>query len=143
MSVIIVAGPPCAGKSTFIKKNFPDRTVIDVYDYQQSIVSVESVMQSYYDCKDALVLALQRGESVVLEHTLLKAKRRPMYIDAIRSITDQDIDIYFIVPNLETYIQRQRSRNCYRGEEDSQMTLDIIELPTKEEGFNNVYIIIE
>ena len=35
MGIIIVAGPTCSGKSTFIKNNFPKHTKIDVFDFQQ------------------------------------------------------------------------------------------------------------
>ena len=48
MGIIIVAGPTCSGKSTFIKNNFPKHTKIDVFDFQQKLdcFSVDNIMKS-------------------------------------------------------------------------------------------------
>ena len=142
--VAIVAGPACSGKSTFIKKTFPDRKVIDVFDFQDDrCVTPATVMRSYLDCRDALVQALKDGYDVVLEHTLLKAKRRPMYIDAIRSVTDADIEMYWFAPDVDTYCGRLKARNCFLGEEDAKFALEFGDVPDVSEGYSKVTIITE
>lgn len=111
MAIKIVMGPSCAGKSTFIKETFPQATVIDSFNFQKDFMSINEIMQSYIDCKDALISTIKEGKDVVLEHTLLKAKRRPMYIDAIREITDEPINIYVVMPDSDTYLEFSQKEN--------------------------------
>ena len=143
MSVIIVAGPTCAGKSTFIKDHFPNHTVIDLFDFQKDFkcVTVEGVMKSYEECRDALAAAIDRGEDVVLEHTLLKAMRRPMYIDAIREHTDEPIEMYFLMPSDEQLFRQMKERKYASDIRTAQSMKEIVELPTVAEGYAVVHII--
>lgn len=139
-NVIIVMGPPCSGKSTFIQENFPDKTVIDLKDFQRDIgCSYEEIMQSYIKCKDSLMVAIQEGKPVVLEHTLLKRKRRPMYVEAIKEVTDAPIYVYVMQPSPEKvteYYQKENiSEDFYYGHQK------LLEIPEKEEGFEEIYII--
>lgn len=139
MNIKIVMGPPCAGKSTFIKENFPDYKVIDLFDFQKNIMNYDEIMQSYLDCRDALIEALKNNENVVLEHTLLKKKRRKMYVDAIRSITDADIEIYVACPKLEDYIERSKKRKTYISDENLKYYLDFMDFPDEDEGFSKIF----
>lgn len=141
MAIKIVMGPSCTGKSTFIKETFPNATVIDLFDFQKDFMSVDEVMQSYIDCRDALVNAIKENKDVVLEHTLLKAKRRPMYINAIKEVTDEPINIYVLIPDKEDYLKFAEKRNCNMSKEIIDMMFETLETPTIEEGFNNIYII--
>lgn len=141
MAIKIVMGPSCTGKSTFIKETFPNATVIDLFDFQKDFMSVDEVMQSYIDCKDALVNAIKENKDVVLEHTLLKAKRRPMYINAIKEVTDKPINVYVLIPDKEDYLKFAEKRNCNMSKEIIDMMFETLEIPTIEEGFNNIYII--
>lgn len=142
MSVVIVMGPACSGKSTFIKEYFKDRTIIDLYDFQSAKNgSLSAVWLSYEDCRDALVEALKSGKSVVLEHTLLLRKRRPMYIEAIRSVTDEPIDVYCMVPSIDTLYERIKKRNVRLTRKQAEEALNMLELPVLEEGFENIYLI--
>lgn len=147
MSIIFVIGPAASGKSTYIKENFPDYKVVDIYDFQknQLVSTVESTWISYHKAKDALIKALKEYDNVVLEHTLLRAERRPMYIDAVREVTKEPIDV--IVFNLpastiaERRIERSPMINYDTALNYAEMELDLLEIPTKEEGFNNITII--
>jgi predicted kinase len=143
MSVIIVAGPTCSGKTTFIKNNFPNHTVIDLFDFQKDIVfaSYENIMQSYIECRDALVAALKRGEDVVLEHTLLKAMRREMYINAIRSVTDAPVEMYFLMPSDEQLFKQMKERKYPGSIATAQQMKQIAEIPTTSEGYAVVHVI--
>ncbi len=142
MDIKIIMGPPCSGKSTFIKENFPSYKVIDLYDFQEhTLPTFESIMKSYEMTRDALVEALKKGDNVVLEHTLLKQKRRSMYIKAIKQVTDIPIDIYVMKPSADEYFKRMQLRDPSFTETEAKLFLDLIELPEKEEGFNNIYLI--
>lgn len=144
MSVVIVAGPMCAGKSTFIKEHFPDHTVVDLYDFQDGIINTYAdVMRSYEECRDELVKAIQRGNDVVLEHTLLKQQRRPMYIDAIRSVTDEDIEMYFILPSIDEHVKYAQKRNISADKQYIEGVRSVIELPTIDEGYSAVHLIVD
>lgn len=144
MTIKIVMGIPCAGKSTFIKKHFPNSTKIDLYDFQKQyeFLNLFNTIQSYEDTRQALIKAIKNKEDVVLEHTLLKAIRREVYVKSIKDITDEPIDIYLIHPPL----QRFKKNHIIRfgdefNDEDLIQYYELLELPTKEEGFANVYVV--
>lgn len=142
--IIIVAGPPCAGKSTFIKKHFPNHTVIAIDDFQKGILgTVDDVMQSYYNCRDALMKAIQSHDNVVLEHTLLKRERREMYINAIREVTNDDISMFFIFPDRAEHLRRAQKRDPKIPSGSILAHRDIVEIPTPDEGYKHAYIIKE
>lgn len=144
MTIKIVMGIPCAGKSTFIKKYFPNSRKIDLYDFQKQYKKINyfDIMQSYEDVKNELLESIRNNEDVILEHTLLKAIRREMYIEAIKEITDEPIDVYLIHPT----IQRFKENHAIRlGEEfhDDELKeyFDTLEIPTTKEGFAHVYLV--
>lgn len=143
MQITFVMGMACSGKSSYIKKHFPNATIIDLYDFQKNkpFLGYEEVVKSYEECKEAVLEAIKRGEDVVMEHTLLKAIRRKPYIDAIREITDAPIDIVLINPEIYTLAARCRRRGIYNDENYLRKNLEILEIPTKEEGFDNITII--
>lgn len=141
MRIIIVMGPACAGKSTYIKRNFEDFKIIDLYKYQEENYSVTGMARSYEKCKQDFLEAIKNGEDVVLEHTLLRAEKRKEYIDAIREITDNDIECICICPSLKVLRQRRKMRNCYYGGDRAiQDALDVLEIPKTAEGFSSVII---
>lgn len=142
MSVIIVMGPPASGKSTFIKENFKNKEVIDLFDFQEHILpTYESIWQSYVDCAECLKEKIKEGKDVILEHTLLKRKRREWYISQIREVTDDDIIICCILPTINEYYQRCKKRNQPIIKSTAKSMLDELEIPTKDEGYKSVYII--
>ena len=142
MSVIIVMGPPASGKSTFIKENFKDKEVIDLFDFQEHILpTYESIWQSYVDCAECLKEKIKEGKDIVLEHTLLKRKRREWYISQIREVTDDDIIICCILPTIDEYCRRCKNRKQLITKSTAKSMLDELEIPTKDEGYKSVYII--
>lgn len=145
MSIIIVAGPTCAGKSTLIKARFPNHHVVDLYDFQKHLkwVNPAVVLETYEACRDALVDAIINYDNVVLEHTLLKEKRRPMYIDAIREVSTAPIDMYFLMPSKDELVRRMRTRDLSFTEDEAASMLELAEIPTLSEGYNTVHLITD
>ena len=144
--VKIVMGVACGGKSYFIKNNFPDSVVLDVHDYQlkrkrEVLSRYEALSLANEDIKNDLVQAILDNKDVVMEHTLLKAMRREPYIKAIREVTDRDIDIYCVYPSQEQYDENLKERDVGLWEVSGM--LDVLEIPTKDEGYSHVYIVDE
>lgn len=145
MKISIVMGIAGAGKSTYIKEHFEDIKVIDLFDFQEDInlFSTDDIMKSYEACRDALIEEIKKGNDVVLEHTLLKAKRRKMYIDAIREVTDAPIECILIYPKKEELKRRKIKRNIFSCDEHIDAEISTLEIPKVEEGFSNVDIVID
>lgn len=140
MAVNFVIGPASSGKSHFIKEVFPNSTVIDLYDFQKGTpVNVASVMDSYKKAEEALIEAVKKEKNVVLEHTLLRAIRRKPYIEAVKKVTDEPINCYVIKPSMKKFKEYCKKRKLnYKYEKEA---FDVLEIPTKDEGFANIYII--
>ena len=145
MPIIIVMGPSCAGKSTFIKNHFKDYKVIDLFDFQtKTRPTFDSVWESYVNCANALKECIKQGnENIILEHTLLKRIRREWYISQIREVTNEDIEIYCLIPSAEQLVKQSQLRGNSISEDDAKALLDIVEIPIKEEGYSKVNIIRE
>ena len=144
MSVIFVIGPAGVGKSTYIAEHFPEYKKVDLFDFQEDFMTVNRVWQSYLDCAEALKTALKENENVVLEHTLLKAHRRTMYIEAVREITDAPIDIYVILPDVKTTMERRIARGFgFISEKSTKEEIDMCDIPTKNDGFREIHVIRE
>ena len=89
MSINFVIGPPCSGKSYFIENTFSKNSIIiDIWDYQKDLpyFNVENIIESYELAKKNLIEAIKNNpdKQIIFEHTLLKAIRRKLYLDAIR-----------------------------------------------------------
>ncbi len=143
MQIIFVIGPACAGKSTYIKNNFPDFKVIDLYDFQKdyAFLGYDECVKSYEKCKDALIEAIKNNENVVMEHTLLRAIRREVYINAVKELGDYEIECVCIKPSPEVLNKRKELRNIKSKIEWDKEELDFLEIPTIEEGFSNIKLI--
>ena len=139
--VTFVIGPPCAGKSTYIKNNFQDAIVIDLWDFQKdiSVFTMQTVADSYQKVLEALVEAIKEhpDKDIVLEHTLLREIRRRPYIKAVKEITDSPINCVAVKPDLDTYKEFCKQRKC----NFSQDAMDMLEIPTIEEGFSIVVLV--
>ncbi|WP_417123278.1 hypothetical protein [Paraeggerthella sp.] len=148
--VAFVFGPPCSGKLTFVKKHFPHHFLVDIHEFQMQGMGV---WESRCATEDALKEALRNHDKVVMKHTLMKAKRRPMYIDAVRSVLGDSVSIaaYYSLPDLETYVRYdkldladwQASHPGSQEELHSRAQLESylfeFEVPNEDEGFSNVF----
>lgn len=110
LRMIFVIGDSATRKSYFIQ-HFSDKDIerLNVYDYQKRACKEAGIdgrflsaeKRKYLHKANLALLAyitelLQKGRSVVVEHTLFKAKRCISYIDAI---ADAEIDFFVMCPS--------------------------------------------
>ncbi len=149
--MIFVIGGNASGKSYFINQHFPEKIYhrMNIYDYQTKLLDeAGSVpMQEHIRLlhraqgmilEDALEL-LKNGENVVMEHTLLKAKRRIAYLDKIKACTDAVISVYAMIPSETVW----KERCAQRGLERPASPPDELEFPNPAEGFDKIYEVTE
>lgn len=140
--IVFVMGASCAGKSTYIKENYPDFYKVDLYDFQKRLgCSFEAIVESYEQCRLALIEAVKEHENVVMEHTLLRAIRRQPYIEAVREVTDSPIEIVSIFPSDEELLENAKKRKVKFFPGEFKSMREVYEIPTIEEGFSKVTII--
>lgn len=143
--ITIVMGIPCSGKSTYIKDTYQDREIFDLKAYQdkKTVLNVKTVLESYEECQNDFINAIKAGKDVVLEHTLLKVMRRKSYIDAIRELTDEPVELVFIDPEYDVHIKRIEEVGIPFPEDYLNEHLEILERPTLDEGFGPIVIVVE
>lgn len=154
--VVFVIGLPRSGKSSFIKENFKEAKILDIWDYQHQsdsyIETVDGYMEILKDLIHEIVINEEYAEepsTIVLEHTLIKSYRRPLYIAAIQSMCGQynlDIDCYYTYPTAKQYTYMYYKDNGWDLDamfdyrvQGSQSLLNQFDIPSKEEGFSNIY----
>lgn len=152
-SIKFVFGPPCSGKSYFIKRFFPEHFIVDLHDFQDGTIAAENAYQSYFLCRDAFVEAIRRHPRIVLKHTLLKRKRRIEMLEAVHDAIGASckVDCWYSFPTLEEYAVYDKLDYeqwikthpddflaTTHSKELLQDYLDAFELPTVEEGFATV-----
>lgn len=141
MAINFVIGPPCAGKSHFIKNVFKDAVVVDLWEFQKDIpvFTRENLAESYTNTLNALTEAIEDNpdSEIVLEHTLLKAIRRQPYIEAVRELTDEPINCFVLRPYKDIYKKLCKMRKTLYD----PIGIDMLENPTAKEGFENIYFI--
>jgi len=105
--VIFVMGATASGKTHFINHYFTgkDVAVLNIFDYQQKAyeeagfgkmipmgVQIRCLMKANDMLLNDIIEKLKQGRDVVVEQTFFKAKRRIVYVDAIREAVDADWD---------------------------------------------------
>ncbi len=152
--VSFVIGAAASGKTYFIEQNFADKDIeiLDVYDYQQKAYDEagfgESIpMEAQFRCLmkanetllEDIIINLKQGRDVVVEHTLFKAKRRIVYIDAIHDAVDAEIEIYVMRPGYERWKENAGQRNLGSGRSTFERDMSELEFPNPVEGFDAIY----
>lgn len=157
--LIIVMGTAASGKTHFIEENFSfmDYKHISIGQIQRESKTDEEVdamgFHEYFDylaecnekAKVDMTEALKAGENVILEHTLYKAKRRIVYVEAARQATTEPIDIYVMMPSRD---RLRENLKLYKpgGETFLDRFLDEmsqIEYPNPAEGFDKIYSVTD
>lgn len=157
--LIIVMGTAASGKSHFIEEKFAlmDYKHISIGQIQRELKTDEEVdamaFHEYFDylaecnekAKEDMVEALLVGENVILEHTLYKAKRRIVYVEAARQVTTEPIDIYVMMPSRD---RLRENLKLYKPGAEASLDrfldeMSQIEYPNPAEGFDKIYSVTD
>lgn len=148
--VIVLAGPPMSGKSTWIKENHPDTEVIsrdeilmEVYGSRNYGEAYKNVDQNKVDkiLKERISEYAREGRNVILDMTNLSKKvRRRNLAHYGKKYTK--VAVAFPILPMEEY----KRRNEFRKEEENKnipihVLLNMIKIyamPTIDEGFDEV-----
>ena len=139
--ITFICGIPCSGKSTYIKKFLPNKKIIDIFEYQQKefFLTVDILLKCQQDALNDLLQEALKGD-VVMEHTLLKKKRRDEQIKFLRDNGyDGEIHLVFLNPPFRELVKRGKERGVDR--EFIRQHIESVELPTEDEEFTSVTII--
>lgn len=153
MAIRIIIGTAYSGKSYFAQTRFPDALKLDIYEYQNQVKSEGALPNSFailYEAneriKKDLVDAVAEHKDVVMEHTLFKCKRRIVYVDAIREVSDERIELYLMWPSEDRLKDNILKRDGDRDDNDDffkhiKNVQKEIEMPNTAEGFSKIYIV--
>lgn len=143
--ITFVCGVPCAGKTTFISKNFSDKTILNLFNYQENCYFLNDFLKAEENIKKDLLEKALQGTEVIVEHTLLKRKRREEQINFLRDNGYKgEIHLIFLNPPLNILEERTIARH---GTKNSLSFLNnhlsILELPSNDEKFTSITIVEE
>ena len=158
IQVTFVIGANATGKSYFIREYFSDKDVacLNVYDYQERAYKEAGISGRFLNSENRkclynanlmllndIIALLHEGRSVVVEHTLFKAKRRISYIDAIRKAVNAEIEFFVMCPSdekWETFIAERKLQGNFQYYK--RMAEDI-EFPNPAEGIDRIFQVID
>ena len=130
-AMIIMMGIQGSGKSTFCAKNFPEYTRINL-----------DTLHTRKKENDALWLAINRKENIIIDNTNPTVSDRKKYIEAGKA-SQYNIIGYFMQSRLQECIERNDAR---QGKEKIPAiaiacTSNKLEMPSYEEGFDELYFV--
>ena len=154
--VTFVIGATASGKTYFINQNFSNKDVeiLDAFDYQNRAyeesgfkgrmpiqVQIRCLMKANDDLLSDIISKLKQGNDVVVEQTFYKAKRRIVYVDAIREAVkaEIEIEIYVMCPGKERWLENTRLRKMVEDDESYERHVAEIEFPNPIEGFDSIF----
>lgn len=158
LQVTFVIGANATGKSYFIRKHFSDKDVecLNVYDYQEKAYKEAGVGDRFLNSENRkclynanlmllndIIALLQEGRSVVVEHTLFKAKRRISYIDAIREAVDAEIEFFVMCPSDEKWKAFIAERKLQGNLKYYKSMAEEIEFPNPAEGIDRIFQVVD
>jgi len=142
--IIFVMGPSGIGKSTFIKKHLSKYKCLDILTYQIELFekygidryttpSVIVVMRSYVNLMNGILRFLKNktNDILIVEHTLLKSKRRKWFL---RKIADTKINVEIIGIYFDIIKTKKHQTEMIT------ISKKIQDLPKLSEGFDEVFV---
>jgi len=160
---IFVIGFSCCGKSYLVNDklknmyNVSDASVCDILAVQKTLwedwedPSPEQILESYKVLENKMIEVLKTSDTVIVEHTLLKAMRRAQYLDRLLEEYGDEVEIichYFPLRDFESWLKNYNQRTKMEEITESndvalhifQQARQVFEIPRKDEGFD---VIIE
>lgn len=154
----LVIGANATGKTYFIENHYVGKgaDILNIYDYQQRVYNEEGFKDgipigAQFRClmrANELLLSdicerLLKGRDVVAEQTFYKAKRRIVYIDEIRKISDVEIEVYVMQPSDALWKSNLEKRDSGRTFESHKQEAKEIEFPNVAEGMDRIYEVVD
>jgi predicted kinase len=147
---ILMCGLPCSGKSTYIKENLSDYTVIsrddlitendDNYnrayrDFHENPILKKSLEKRFGN----MIMNARKDEKIVVDMTMLSLKSRRAMMSRIGPRNYKAIVLF---EDIETIMTRNESReNKYIGSDVLSDMMKAFVLPVHQEGFSEIKII--
>ena len=130
-AMIIMMGIQGSGKSTFCAKNFPEYTRITL-----------DTLRTRKKEKDALWLAINRKENIIIDNTNPTVSDRKKYIEAGKTSQYRIIG-YFMQSRLQECIERNDTRQGKEKIPSAAIacTSNKLEMPGYEEGYDELYFV--
>lgn len=136
MEIIVLCGIPASGKSTFCEKELEDNF---------EVISLDCLRDRGKELR-AINECLTQGKSFVIDNTNIIKEDRERYIDIARK-KHIPIACCFFKPNVKKSIER----NIGRGSKGGRFVPEVViynmnnkfEIPSYDEGFNDIYLIEE
>ncbi len=157
--VTFVIGATATGKTHFIQKYFSEKDVerLNIFNYQQNAYREAGIdgrfltsknRKCLYEANEKLlsdiINLLQQGRSVVVEHTLFKAKRRVSYIEAIRkAVTDVQIEFFVMCPSETRWESFIAERSLEADVQYYKGMAKEIEFPNPAEGIDRIFQVVD
>lgn len=148
--VIILVGPPLSGKTTFIKKNFPDTEVIsrdeilmEVYGSKNYTEAFKNVDHKNVDkiLKERITKYSNEGINVLVDMTNLSPKTRKSNLSYFGK-NYYKISVTFPILSMDEYKIRNNHRNeienKYIPENVLKSMISNYTIPTLDEGFDEI-----
>jgi len=158
---IFIIGFSCTGKSYLVNDklkdmyNVSDAAVCDILSVQKKLwedwedPTTEQILQSYKVLEDKMIEELKASDIVIVEHTLLKERRREQYLDRLLEEFGDEVEIichYFPLNDFESWIKNYNERTKMDEITESndvalhlyQKAQQVFEIPRRDEGFDKI-----
>ncbi len=153
---VFFMGIPAGGRTYWSEKLFPDYTHLTMHSYQQQAgreyteiygsgkgfpypVYMEMLRKANERLLAGSLAVIGKGEPLAIEGTFYKAKRRVAFVDAIRALTQEPIDVYLVSPGLERLTENMKARGMTDKPELRWRQREEIEFPNRDEGFARIF----
>lgn len=130
LQYVLMIGVTLSGKTTHSRKNYPDHEYVSLTAVKSNRKLEMSLIEEY----------LKLGKSVVIDDTNLTRKIRQLHIDLARKYNAKIIGIH-MKASRDLLARRRWKRSDIMDMAVINKMLKDLEIPEKNEGFDELYII--